>query len=120
MSAYPDGGETVYDYSYNGRADATYEGDGEVYFINYKTTATGTNFVSPSVSTKWDDTDQVHWYSLELSAPPKEAPVQALHHVVPQWEREWVERVRVSEQRSVRDTRQAVWACRPRHGLGGG
>ena len=108
MSAWPDGGQTVY--SIHGHVDATY--DGEVcYVFEHKTTAMGT---------KWNDQDEIKWYSLELRAPPKEVPVQVFHHVVPRWEREWVERVRVSEQRSVRDTRQAVWACRPRHGLGGG
>lgn len=116
MSAWPDGGQTVYEL--HGQLDATYDGEGVSYVFENKTTATGTNFATKS--TKWDDRDEVKWYSLELRAPPKEAPVQVFHEEVPRWEREWVERERVSPQRSVRDNRHAVWACRPRHGLSGG
>ncbi len=118
MSAYPDGGQTVY--GMHGRPDATC--DGEVCVVyEYKTTSTtaGTNFAA--TPTKWDDRDEVKWYSIALSAPKKKEPALVVYAAeAPPWEREWVERERVSPQRNVRDDRPAVWACRPRHGLSGG
>ncbi len=120
MSAHIDGGVTA-TFDCTVTVDATYSGECSTYYFDYKTTtSTGTNcFAHSTKCNKWDDSPKTKWYSMDLPAPKKVERLPVVHYEVPPWEREWVERERVSEQCSVRDTRQSVWACRPRHGLSG-
>lgn len=100
--------------------DATYDGSvwDSSYTIRNETTATGTNFAAADV--KWDNSPKTKWYSYEAVCPPKkEKPAPVYYEAPHPWELGAPIRQRVRPQRNVRDDRQAVWACRPRHGLSG-
>jgi hypothetical protein len=88
------------------------------YTVRNETTATGTNFAAESV--KFDDSPKTKWYSYEqVCAPKKEEPPVVYYEPLHPWEEGFRAPARVRPQRNVRDSRSAVWACRPRHGLSG-
>jgi hypothetical protein len=65
----------------------------------------------------WDSSDDVVWYTVSASNDPSPEP-EYDPPPLPPWECVVYPEQKISRG-NTRDARPAIWACRPRHGLGG-